>query len=220
MTQSTLDGFVKAPAPAPAPDYAPARAPAREKCTMNAKPALRLQAGGTSTVLGLVEELHKQDAHAHVTLVTLSWRHVDRCGANNVIVANELSGAAYDFRTPPKVKKGEPKEDTPTMSYNELCGITSVGEMIVDLLLDREDTHVVVIDGYPKGQIYARLAVCVAARVLKIRRRSNAVALRATPPTDATCREVLTRFKKCRSEQAMSAAVVAYYEDELADTFP
>lgn len=171
-------------------------------------------------MLGLVEWLHKQGAHVHVTLVTLSWRHADSCGANDVIVANELSGAAYDFRPPLKVKKGSPNVDPSSMSYNELCGMTRVGAMLVNILLDSEDTHVVVIDGYPKGQIYARLAVCVAARLLKLRRRSNAVAHRATPPADTVCREVLARFKKCRSEEEMSAAAVEYYGDKLADRFP
>jgi len=81
--------------------------------------------------------------------------------------------------------------------------------------------HVVVMDGYPQGQIYARFAACIAARCLKLRRASKQVTMpRATTPADAICKEALKRFKKCRSVDAMRTAAEAYYEEELADRFP
>ncbi len=181
----------------------------------------RLRVAGTSTVSGAIEAVRAQHPEAGVFLVTLSWRHNHACGADQVIVANEPRGAAFDLRPPPKPKKGEPKEPPSTLSIDELHGLINVGEEIVDLLLDDERTHVVVMDGYPQGQIYARFAACLAARCLKLRRASKQVAMpRATAPADPICKEALARFKKCRSVEKMRAAAEAYYEEELAYKFP
>lgn len=188
--------------------------------TKSSRHAVRLQAGGATTVLGLVEAVRVHEAHARVIVVTLSWRHVDACGADRVVVANELSGAAYDFRPPQNRKKGVGAEPPPTMSYNELCGIIDVGDHIADLLMESEHNHVVVIDGYPKGHIYARLAVCVAMRCLKLRRCAKTVTHRATPPNDAACKHALSAFKTCRSVGDMSAAAATYYNSTLAHRFP
>ena len=139
-------------------------------------------------------------------------------------MANEPRGAAFDLRPPPKPKKkGEPKEPPSTLSIDELHGLINVGEEIVDLLLDDERTHVVVMDGYPQGQIYARFAAGIAARCLKLRGSgaSKEVTMpRATTPADTICKEVLKRFKSCRSVDKMRAAAEAYYHDELENRFP
>jgi hypothetical protein len=183
----------------------------------------RLHVAGTSTVCRAIDAVRAQHPEAGVFLVTLSWRHNYNCGADQVIVANEPRGAAFDLRPPPKPKKkGEPKEPPSTPGIDEFNGLISVGEEIVDLLLGDARTHVVVMDGYPQGQIYARFAACLAARCLKLRRgASKQVTMpRATAPADAICKEALVRFKKCRSVQAMRAAAEAYYEEELADRFP
>ena len=123
---------------------------------------------------------------------------------------------------PPKPKtKGEPKEQPSTPSIDELHGLINVGEEIVHLLLDDERTHVVVMDGYPQGQIYARFAACLAGRCLKLRRASRHVTMpRMTAPADAICKAALARFKKCRSVEKMRAAAEVYYYEELADRFP
>ena len=225
MTQATLDAFVKISSNCvdkPATVALPA--PSDDKCVSKggkgARGAVRLQAGGTASVFGLVEAARLQDVRAHIVLVTLSWRHCDACGADQVIVLNELSGAAYDFHMPKKPAKGEPKESPVTMGFNELCGMVRAGELIADLLLESARTHVVVVDGYPQGQIYARFAVCVAARCLKLRRSGKAVTQRATPPKDATCKQALVCLKKCRSIEAMHVAAAAHYEAELAGRFP
>ena len=95
------------------------------------------------------------------------------------------------------------------------------GEEVVSLLLDDERAHVVVMDGYPQGQIYARFAACLAARCLKLRRASKQVTMpRMTAPADAICKEALARFKKCRSVEAMRAAAEVYFAEKLADRFP
>ena len=171
MPQGTLDTFVQ-----PVVDKDPFDADAameadhqnagyRGEDTPAPKGVPRLRVAGTSTVLGAIEAVRQQHAQAGVALVTLSWRHRDPCGADRVIVANEPRGAAFDLRPPPKPKKkGEPKEPMLTPGIDELHGLISVGEEIVDLLLGDERTHVVVMDGYPQGQIYARFAACIAAR--------------------------------------------------------
>jgi len=182
----------------------------------------RLHVAGTSTVAGAIEAVRAEHPEAGVFLVTLSWRHNYNCGADQVIVANEPRGAAFDLRPPPKPKrKGEPKEQPSTLSIDELHGLINVGEEIVHLLLDDERTHVVVMDGYPQGQIYARFAACLAGRCLKLRRASRHVTMpRMTAPADAICKAALARFKKCRSVEKMRAAAEAYYHEELADRFP
>ena len=181
----------------------------------------RLRVAGTSTVAGAIEAVRAQQPEASVFLVTLSWRHNYNCGADQVIVANEPRGAAFDLRPPPKPKKGAPKELPSTPSLDELDGLINVGEEIVDLLLDDARAHVVVMDGYPQGQIYARFAACLAARCLKLRRASKQVTMpRMTAPADAICKAALARFKKCRSVEKMRAAAEAYYHEELEDRFP
>ena len=183
----------------------------------------RLHVAGTSTVLRTIEAVRAQHPEAGVFLVTLSWRHNHPCGADQVIVVNEPRGAAFDLRPPPKPKqKGEPKEPPSTPGIDELNGLISAGEEVVSLLLDDERAHVVVMDGYPQGQIYARFAACLAARCLKLRRgASKEVTMpRATTPADAVCKEVLKRFKSCRSVEKMRAAAEAYYHEELANRFP
>ena len=230
MGQGTLDTFVKpvgAPVDTPAVDGAGVASDAAhddEDAPPTPKSLPRLRAAGTSTVLGAIEAARAQDAQATVFLVTLSWRHNHACGADRVVVANEPRGAAFDLRPPPKPKrKGEPRELPSTPSLDELHGLINVGEEIVDLLLDDERAHVVVVDGYPQGQIYARFAACLAARCLKLRGggASKRVAMpRATTPADAICKAALARFKTCRSVEAMRAAAEAYYHEELADRFP
>jgi len=181
----------------------------------------RVRVAGTSTVLGAIETVRAEHPKAFVYLVTLSWRHNHRCGADMAIVANEPRGAAFDLRPPPKPKKGQPKEKPSTPGPDELTGLVDVGDMIAELLLEGERTHVVVMDGYSKGEIYARFALAIAARCLKLRRSSKQVTMpRATAPADAICKAVLARFKSCRSVEAMRAAAEAYYHEALADRFP
>ncbi len=225
MAQPTLDAFVAKPreadidaameACAQASSYRGEDAPAP-------KGVPRLRVAGTSTVLRTIEAVRAEHPEAGVFLVTLSWRHNHPCGADQVIVANEPRGAAFDLRPPPKPKKkGEPKELPSTPGIDELNVLISAGEEIVSLLLDDERTHVVVLDGYPQGQIYARFAACLAARCLTLRRASKQVTMpRMTAPADAICKEALKRFKSCRSVEKMRAAAEAYYEEELADKFP
>ena len=215
MPQSTLDAFICAPKIAPSPPPTATTPPPASSAK-----AQRLLAGGVSTVLKRVEEARGGDPSAHVVLMSLSWRHRDTCGADRVIVANEPRGAAFDLRPPPKPKKGAPKELPSTPGPDELCGLVDVGEYIADLLLDNAHTRVVVVDGYPKGDVYARFAMSIAARCLKLSRRSSEVPLRALAPNDNVCKEALARFKKCRTVEAMRVAAIDYYNDALADRFP
>lgn len=229
MAQSTLDAFITGTRDPSDEDAAmeadhPNAGRHGEDAPATPKGAPRLHVAGTSTVCRAIEAVRAEHAEAGVVLVTLSWRHNHNCGADQVIVANEPRGAAFDLRPPPKPKKrGAPKELPSTPCIDELHGLISVGEEIVDLLLDDARTHVVVMDGYPQGQIYARFAACLAARCLELRGSgaSKQVTMpRATVPADAICKAALARFKKCRSVETMRAAAEAYYHEELADRFP
>ncbi len=228
MPQSTLDAFMAKPTKKADPldidaamEWYHQNAGYHGEDTPAPKGMPRLHVAGTSTVSRAIEEARKKHPEAGIFLVTLSWRHNYPCGADQVIVANEPRGTAFDLRPPPKPKKGEPRELPSTLGPDELCGLVDVGSMIADELLGDERTHVVVMDGYPKGESYARFAACIAARCLKLRRASKQVTLpRATAPSDATCKELLARFKTCRSIEAMRVAANAYYDEELADRFP
>ena len=219
MSQPTLDGFICAPKIAPAPAAPTPNAPVAPP-SVNAKRAPRLHAAGVSTVLKLVEVARGHDERTHVALVTLSWRHRDACGADRIVVASEPRGAAFDLRPPPKAKKGASQEPPSTMSTEELCGLVDVGEMVAHMLLEDARTRIVVMDGFPKGDVYARFVVAIAARCLKLCRRAKDVPLRALAPNDPPCKEAPARFKCSRSVEAMRAAAVDYYNDELADRFP
>ena len=180
-----------------------------------------MRVAGTSTVSGTIEAVRAEHPKAFVYLMTLSWRHNHPCGADMVIVANEPRGAAFDLRPPPKRKKGQSKEEPSTPSPDELAGLINAGEEITSLLLENELTHVVVMDGYSKGEIYARFALAIAARCLKLRRASMQVTMpRVTAPADAVCKSILKKFKSCRTVEAMRAAAEAYYHEALADRFP
>ena len=225
MSQPTLDGFICVPKIAPAPATDTPTLPATPTApvappSVNAKRAPRLHAAGVSTVLKLVEVARGHDERTHVALVTLSWRHRDACGADRIVVANEPRGAAFDLRPPPKAKKGASQEPLSTMSTEELCGLVDVGEMVAHMLLEDARIRVVVMDGFPKGDVYARFVVAIAARCLKLCRRAKDVPLRALTPNDPTCKEALARFKRSRSVEAMRVAAIDYYNDELADRFP
>ena len=222
MVQVTLDAFVTAASHVTNVDPADDEVHRGEDVPAP-KGTPRLHVAGTSTVCRAIEAVRAEHPEAGVVLVTLSWRHNHNCGADQVVVANEPRGAAFDLRPPPKPKrKDAPKELPSTPGIDELNGLISVGEEVVDLLLDDARAHVVVMDGYPQGQIYARFAACLAARCLKLRRgaRKQVVMPRATAPADATCKAVLVRFKKCRSVEAMRTAAEAYYHEELAGRFP
>ena len=228
MAQSTLDAFVNGSKGALDVDAATEAdhqdAGHHGEDAPAPKGVPRLHVAGTSTVCRAIEAVRAEHPEASVALVTLSWRHNHNCGADQVIVANEPRGAAFDLRPPPKPKKkGAPKELPSTPGIDELNGLISVGEEVVDLLLDDARAHVVVMDGYPQGQIYARFAACLAARCLKLRRgdASKQVTMpRATTPADAICKAALKRFKSCRSVEKMRAAAEAYYHEELEDRFP
>ena len=179
MAQSTLDAFVNGSKGALDVDAATEAdhqdAGHHGEDAPAPKGVPRLHVAGTSTVCRAIEAVRAEHPEASVVLVTLSWRHNHNCGADQVIVANEPRGAAFDLRPPPKPKrKGAPKELPSTPGLDELNGLISVGEEVVDLLLDDARTHVVVMDGYPQGQIYARFAACIAARCLKLRRGARA----------------------------------------------
>ena len=204
-----------------APELEAARDVAEEAEKEPSKDAPRLHVAGASTVLRAIDAVREQHPEASVVLVTLSWRHSDPCGADRVITATELRGAAFDRRPPPKPKKGESKELPSTLGPDELIGLVDVAEEVVHLLLDDERTHVVVMDGYPKGESYARLLAGIVARCLKLRRAGKDVTLpRATAPADATCKAILVSLKKSRSVEAMRTAAVDYYNEHLADRFP
>ena len=233
MVQSTLDAFVRnteaireatmEPEHEAATDAAEEQEEQEEHKEQEASKGVpRLHVAGASTVLKTVAEAQKHVCEdGSIFLVTLSWRHRDHCGADRVIVATELRGAAFDRRPPPKPKKSEPKELPSTPGIDELNGMINMGEEIAELLVDDERTHVVVMDGYAKGESYARLAAGIAARCIKLRRAGKDVTLpRATAPSDATCKAVLAAFKKCRSVEAMRTAVLDYYNEHLADRFP
>jgi hypothetical protein len=210
MTQSLLKDFGVGPLVARTPDQR----------VVGSQQVPRLQSGGTANALELVDAVRLQDASASVFIVTLCWRNAGACGANRVVVANELGGAAYDLRPHSKPKRGDVKQQPSSMSHNELCGLVAVAEQISDLLLESVHTYVVVTDGYPKGHIYARLAVCMASRCLKMQRCAKRVTQRATPPNDASCKEVLARFHKCRSVAEMHTAAAEHYATHLAHVFP
>lgn len=180
----------------------------------------RLQAGGVNSLLRLVGAAREQDPRAIVHVVSLSWRHIDKGGADRLIVANELSGVAFDLRPPKRANKGAPQEPELTLSEDELCGLVAVGDMIVDVLLEDARNCVVVVDGHPQGHAYARFAAGVAVRCLKVRRCADVPAQRVTPPKDATCKEVLKRLKSCRTVGAMHEAAAAYHAEHLAYRFP
>lgn len=226
MAQSTLDAFVNGSKGALDVDAATEAdhqdAGHHGEDAPAPKGVPRLHVAGTSTVCRAIEAVRAEHPEASVVLVTLSWRHNHNCGADQVIVANEPRGAAFDLRPPPKPKrKDAPKELPSTPGIDELNGLISVGEEVVDLLLDDARAHVVVMDGYPQGQVYARFAACIAARCLKLRRASKEVTMpRATTPADAICKAALKRFKSCRSVEKMRAAAEAYYHEELEDRFP
>ena len=205
-----------------APKLETARDAAEEAEKEVPKGVPRLHIAGASTVLKTVAEAQKHVCEdGTVFLVTLSWRHSDPCGAAQVIVAKEVRGAAFDRRPPPKPKKGEPKELPSTLSPDELIGLVDIGEEIAEMLVSDERAHVVVMDGYPKGESYARLAAGITARCIKLRRADKDVVLpRATAPADATCKAVLACFKKCRSVEAMRTAAIDHYNEHLADRFP
>ena len=226
MAQSTLDAFIASSSgaleagAAQGSDCERAGHDGLDAPASRAVP--RLRTAGTSTVLGAIEAIRTEHEQASVALVTLSWRHRDRCGADQVITANEPRGAAFDLRPPPKPKrKGEPRELPSTLGIDELQGLINVGEMVADMLLDDERAHVVLMDGYPQGQIYARFVVGIAARCVKLRRAKRPVTLpRMTAPADAACKEMLALFKKCRTVEAMRAAAETYHAEKLAHKFP
>lgn len=205
-----------------APELEAARDAAEEAEKGASKGVSRLHVAGVSTVLKTVAEAQKHVCEdGAVFLVTLSWRHSDPCGAAQVIVAKEVRGAAFDRRPPPKPKKGEFKELPSTLSPDELLGLVDMGEEIAEMLVSDERVHVVVMDGYPKGESYARLLAGMTARCVKLRRAGKQVTLpRATAPAGASCKEVLAAFKKCRSVEAMRTTAIDYYNEHLADRFP
>tara|TARA_Y100000768_G_scaffold213923_1_gene161185 strand:+ start:318 stop:998 length:681 start_codon:yes stop_codon:yes gene_type:complete len=226
MAQATLDAFITAK-PRVTCDFDAAEnlnkqtAGCHSEDTPAPKDMPRLRVAGTSTVLRTIEAVRAEHSEAFVFLVTLSWRHNHPCGADMVIVSNEPRGAAFDLRPPPKPKKSEPKELPSTPGIDELNGMINMGEEIAELLLGDERTHVVVMDGYPQGQIYARFVACIAARCLKLRHPTmpSMQSTRSTP-TDAICKALLLLFKKCRSVEKMRDATETYYEKELAYKFP
>ena len=111
MAQATLDAFITKPreadtgAPMDEQDTG-----YRGEDTPAPKGMPRLHVAGTSTGCRAIDAVRQQHPEAGVFLVTLSWRHNYNCGADQVIVANEPRGAAFDLRPPPKPKKDEPKE--------------------------------------------------------------------------------------------------------------
>ena len=225
MAQSTLDAFITKPkdpfdVDAATEDHQDAGSHGEDAPAPKGVP--RLHVAGTSTVCRAIEavraehpEAERRPRDAQLAAQPQLRRRPGHRGQR---------AARRRLRPAPAAqaqKEGRAQGAAVHPSLDELIGLISVGEEIVDLLLDDERAHVVVMDGYPQGQIYARFAACIAARCLKLRRASKEVTMpRATTPADAVCKAALKRFKSCRSVEKMRAAAEAYYHEELADRFP
>ncbi len=164
---------------------------------------------------------------ARVIVVTLDWRKDQYAEAHQVIKASDFTGR-FEY----KLDNGDLNYIGPDeflgFFYTEASGEPGVGKVIAQLLLESEHNHVVVVDGTPKGEEFARLAALAAAHFYKLLPGGNGelwkvvrkFPTRSGKPVFPHWTAVTNRLARCKSETLLRTAMKEHYEEHLADRSP
>ena len=165
-------------------------------------PAARLQCVSAGQLEKRIEALRsKLPQHAHIVVYSLCWRL--RCGnADEYVVLNESNGPAFDtFKT------------QTVLSYYELMGMVNASVAIADaLMVNAEDTHVLVVDATPRAEL-ARLAAGFAATALRIRHNCT---IQAPAPSNPLFVTALAAAKVCTTQSMLYYTMEAHFDAHMA----
>lgn len=164
--------------------------------------ATRLQAVSAAQLEKKIEALRsKLPQHARVVVYSMCWRL--RCGsADEYVVLDASNGPAFDtFKT------------QTVLGYYEFMGIVNASAAIADaLMVDEEDTHVLVVDATAKAD-FARLAAGFAAIALKIAHRG---AIKAPAPCNPLFVAALAAAKVCTTTAMLYYTMEAHFDAHMA----
>ena len=202
--------------------------PKPPKPATNPKPAKisrspRLQFAGQRTADKCIMHARDNGPKARVIVVTLDWRKSDYDEAHEIVCAKDCTGR-YNYALDDK-QTALSADEFLGLFYTDAAGDPGVGKIIAEMLLESEDNHVVVVDGTPKGEEFARLAALVTAHFYKLLPGGNGelykaarkFPTRAGKPAFPVWQAVVNRMNRCKSEILLRAAMKDHYDDHLAD---
>lgn len=164
--------------------------------------AVRLQPVSAGQLERKIEALRsKLPQHARIVVYSLCWRL--RCGsADEYVVLDASNGPAFDtFKT------------QTVLGYYEFMGMVNASTTIADaLMVDAEDTHVLVVDATAKAE-FARLAACFAAITLKV--AHNGV-IKAPAPSNPLFVAALAAAKVCTTTSMLYYTMEAHFDAHMA----
>ena len=164
--------------------------------------AVRLQAVSAGQLEKKIEALRsKLPQHARIVVYSLCWRL--RCGsADEYVVLDASNGPAFDTFKAQTV-----------LSYYEFMGMVNASAAIADaLMVDSEDTHVLVVDATPKAD-FARLTTGFAAITLKIAHNG---AIKAPAPSNPRFVAALAAAKVCTTTSMLYYTMEAHFDAHMA----
>lgn len=190
------------------------------------KRAPRLQFAGQRDADKCMVAARDNGGDVRVIAVTLDWTKDSYPEAHRVFKAMDFTG-----RFGYKLDRAQPylsPDEFLGLFYSEASGEPGVGKVIAELLLESEDHHVVVVDGTPKGEEFARLAALAAAHFYKLLPGGSGElwkAVRKFPtrggaPVFPHWTAVVQRMPRCRSEVLLRTTMKEHYDEHLAHRSP
>ena len=212
---------------APKPKRAKPAGGSSSKAPPKIKRAPRLQFAGQRDADKSIMFALDNGYGARVIVVTLDWRKDKYAEAHQVMKATDFTGR-FEYKLDESQRNYLGPDEFLGFFYTEASGEPGVGKVIAELLLESADNHVVVVDGTPKGEEFARLAALAAAHFYKLLPGGSAElwkAVRKFPtrggaPVFPHWTAVVQRMPRCRSEVLLRTAMKECYAEHLAYRSP
>jgi len=187
----------------------------------------RLQFAGQRDADKCMMAARDNGSSARVIAVTLDWNKDTYLEANRVLKAMDFTGR-FCYKLDQNTQSYLSPDEFLGFFYTEASGEPGLGKVIAELLLESDDNHVVVVDGTPKGEEFARLAALVAAHFFKLLPGGNNElwkAVRKFPnrngqPVHPHWAAAVQRMSKCKSEILLRTAMKEHYDEYLAHVSP
>lgn len=214
-SDSDFDDDSKIPLRNP-PKAAHASAPAKSSTPASRKPTPRLQACGEKQLDRCVMAARDNGPHVRVVVVSLSYRILNDAGADHVWRAEARDGSTYDLFPPYERNQSDLGESEFLGLFLSRTSDPGVGDQIAEQLVNDENAHIIIVDA-GKGDVFARLAACVAALKVKFINKAQGAALykQVLKPKGDVWKAVLAKAAKCRSDTELRGKMREHYVDHL-----
>lgn len=176
------------------------------------KPTHRIQACGERSLDRCVTAARDNGHGVRVVVVALSLRINGDAGADRMWRADCRDGVAYDLYPPHERDQTELGEsEFLGFFFSNVCS-PGVADHIADMILEDENTHIVVVDP-SKGTNFTRLLACIAAIKIGFKNAALGATLykQALKPIDARWKAVLAKARGCQNDTQLRGQMRDHY---------